>query len=357
MVLDIPVVVLDPGLPLPAYARPGDAGADLVAREDAVVAAGGGRALIPTGISVAIPEGYAGFVQPRSGLAWRHGITLANSPGLIDAGYRDELAVIVINTDPKADFEVRRGRPDRAAGDPAGGAGGLRARRRSSPLGAGSRWLRPHRAVAVPELPEVEALCRFLGDACSGQVIERAEVAALSALKTYDPPVESLRGLTISGVERRGKYLVVSVGDRFLVMHLARGGWVQWRDQAPPARAKPGKGPLALRVGLSGGGGFDVTEQGTEKRLAIWVVRDPADVEGIARLGPDPLDPPMTVDDLGELLAGQPGNLKTVLADQSVLSGVGNAYSDEILHAARHVAVQTGQETRPTTKSSPSTPP
>jgi formamidopyrimidine-DNA glycosylase len=187
----------------------------------------------------------------------------------------------------------------------------------------------------VPELPEVEALCRFLGDACSGQVIERAEVAALSALKTYDPPVESLRGLTISGVERRGKYLVVSVGDRFLVMHLARGGWVQWRDQAPPARAKPGKGPLALRVGLSGGGGFDVTEQGTEKRLAIWVVRDPADVEGIARLGPDPLDPPMTVADLGELLGGQSGNLKTVLADQSVLSGVGNAYSDEILHAAR----------------------
>ena len=109
MVLDIPVVVLDPGLPLPAYARAGDAGADLVAREGAVVLARGGRALIPTGISVAIPEGYAGFVQPRSGLAWRHGITLANSPGLIDAGFRDELAVIVINTDPKADFEVRRG--------------------------------------------------------------------------------------------------------------------------------------------------------------------------------------------------------------------------------------------------------
>lgn len=107
--LDIPVVVLDPGLPLPAYARSGDAGADLVARENALVRAGGGRALVPTGIRVAIPEGYAGFVQPRSGLAWRHGVTLANSPGLIDAGYRDELAVIVINTDPTADFEVRRG--------------------------------------------------------------------------------------------------------------------------------------------------------------------------------------------------------------------------------------------------------
>lgn len=107
--LDVPVVVLDDDLPLPAYARPGDAGADLVARVGAVVKAGGGRALVPTGIRVAIPDGYAGFVQPRSGLALRHGVTLANSPGLIDAGYRDELAVIVINTDPSADFEIRRG--------------------------------------------------------------------------------------------------------------------------------------------------------------------------------------------------------------------------------------------------------
>ena len=107
--LDIPVVAVDPDLPLPSYARAGDAGADLVARSGAVLKAGGGRALIPTGIRLAIPEGYAGFVQPRSGLAWRHGITLANSPGLIDSGYRDELAVIVINTDPSADFEIHRG--------------------------------------------------------------------------------------------------------------------------------------------------------------------------------------------------------------------------------------------------------
>jgi len=108
-VLDVPIVALDPELPLPVYARPGDAGADLVARVGVVVAAGGGRALVPTGICIAIPEGYAGFVQPRSGLALRHGVTLANSPGLIDAGYRDELAVIVINTDPKEDFEINRG--------------------------------------------------------------------------------------------------------------------------------------------------------------------------------------------------------------------------------------------------------
>ncbi len=100
---------MDPELPLPSYARPGDAGADLYARTGHVVKAGGGRVLVPTGLRLAIPEGYAGFVQPRSGLALRHGVTLANSPGLIDSGYRDELAVIVINTDPNEDFEIARG--------------------------------------------------------------------------------------------------------------------------------------------------------------------------------------------------------------------------------------------------------
>jgi dUTP pyrophosphatase len=108
-VLRVPVVRLDPDLPLPRYARPGDAGADLYARHDVVVAPRGGRVLVPTGLRVAIPEGYAGFVLPRSGLALRHGVTLPNSPGLIDAGYRDELCVIVINTDPEAAYEIRRG--------------------------------------------------------------------------------------------------------------------------------------------------------------------------------------------------------------------------------------------------------
>lgn len=107
--LEIPVVRLDADMDLPAYARPGDAGLDLRARQGAVVAAGGGRAVVPTGISVAIPPGYAGFVQPRSGLAVRHGVTLLNTPGLIDSGYRDELAVILLNTDPHEGFEVRRG--------------------------------------------------------------------------------------------------------------------------------------------------------------------------------------------------------------------------------------------------------
>jgi len=108
-VLDIPLLRLDPDLPLPAYARPGDAGADLVARDEVLLTRGGGRALVPTGAAIAIPEGYAGFVQPRSGLALKHGVTCLNTPGLIDAGYRGELKVLLINTDPDADFLVKRG--------------------------------------------------------------------------------------------------------------------------------------------------------------------------------------------------------------------------------------------------------
>ena len=107
--LEIPVIVLDPDLGLPSYARAHDAGADLVAREGAVLEPGGGRAVIPTGIALAIPEGFAGFVQPRSGLALRHGVTCLNTPGLVDAGYRDELRVLLVNTDPSTPYEVQRG--------------------------------------------------------------------------------------------------------------------------------------------------------------------------------------------------------------------------------------------------------
>ena len=107
--LHVPILRLDPDLPAPAYARPGDAGADLRAREGAVLAPGGGRALIPTGIAIALPPGTAGFVQPRSGLALKHGVTCLNSPGLIDCGYRDELKVILVNLDPTEPYEVQRG--------------------------------------------------------------------------------------------------------------------------------------------------------------------------------------------------------------------------------------------------------
>lgn len=108
-VLPVPLYRLDTELPVPSYARPGDAGADLFATTDVHLTAGGGRALVPTGVVVAIPEGYAGFVQPRSGLALRYGITCLNSPGLVDSGYRGELSVLLVNTDPKEDYQVRRG--------------------------------------------------------------------------------------------------------------------------------------------------------------------------------------------------------------------------------------------------------
>jgi dUTP pyrophosphatase len=108
-VLKVPLVHLDPDLELPAYAREGDAGADLVAADEHELAPGGGRAKVSTGVSVAIPQGYAGLVLPRSGLALRHGVTCLNTPGLIDAGYRGELQVLLVNTDPNEPFVVKRG--------------------------------------------------------------------------------------------------------------------------------------------------------------------------------------------------------------------------------------------------------
>jgi len=187
----------------------------------------------------------------------------------------------------------------------------------------------------VPELPEVESLARYLTGRTSGHTVTRAELGSLPALKTYDPPLSALVGRTAAGAGRRGKYLLIGVGELTVVLHLARGGWVQWRENLTSTRAKPGRGPLALRVGLDTGSGFDVTEQGTEKRLAIWVVRDPAEVEGIARLGPDPLDPAFDRAALAALLEGRRSQLKGVLTDQSLVAGIGNAYSDEALHVAR----------------------
>ncbi len=199
----------------------------------------------------------------------------------------------------------------------------------------------------MPELPEVESLARFLTEQAGGRELVRVEVAALSALKTFDPPIDALVGRTVAEVGRRGKYLCVDTGGVWLVVHLARGGWVQWRDTVPAGRTKPGKGPLALRVGLSGGSGFDVTEQGTEKRLALWVVRDPEDVEGVARLGPDPLGADFDVDALAMALKGHAAQLKGVLTDQSVLAGVGNAYSDEALHRAHLSPFKTASKLAP----------
>jgi formamidopyrimidine-DNA glycosylase len=187
----------------------------------------------------------------------------------------------------------------------------------------------------VPEMPEVEALARFLAAHCTGRRVARCELASFAALKTVDPPLDSLVGCTVASVGRRGKYLCTELDDRWLVLHLARGGWVRWSDALPSTRARPSRSPLALRIGFDDGSGFDVREMGTEKRLALWVVWSRDDVEGVAALGIDPLDPRFDVDTLARIVGGASGSIKTVLAAQSLIAGIGNAYSDEILHVAR----------------------
>lgn len=190
--------------------------------------------------------------------------------------------------------------------------------------------------LVVPELPEVEALADFLRERAVGHAVARVDVAAVNVLKTYDPPLSALGGLTVTGTARFGKFLDLDCDGLHLIMHLARAGWLRWRDELPAAPPRPGKGPLALRVHLDDGSGFDLTEAGTQKRLAVYCVRDPQEVPGIARLGPDPLADGFTVDSLRKILAAAGrAQIKGVLRDQSVIAGIGNAYSDEALHAAR----------------------
>jgi formamidopyrimidine-DNA glycosylase len=199
-------------------------------------------------------------------------------------------------------------------------------------------------AGRVPELPEVEALASFLRARAVGRVVAHVEVAGIQALKTYDPPPSSLAGLQVTAAARHGKFLDLTAGGSgpdgtvdglHLVVHLARAGWLHWKDALPTAPPRPGKGPLALRVHLDDGSGFDLTEAGTQKRLAVYVVREVASVPGVARLGVDPLSPEFTPELLTGLLAGVRGQVKGVLTDQSVLAGVGNAYSDEVLWEMR----------------------
>ncbi len=184
----------------------------------------------------------------------------------------------------------------------------------------------------MPELAEVEALADHLRRHAVGKTVDRVDVASLSVLKTFDPPASALHGHTVTAAHRWGKYLGLQTGDLYLITHLSRAGWLRWSDTLNPAAPKPGKGPIALRVHL-GGPGFDLTEAGTQKRLAVWLVDDPQTVPGIATLGPDALD--LTAERLAELLAHNSGRIKTVITDQSVIAGIGNAYSDEILHTAR----------------------
>jgi DNA-formamidopyrimidine glycosylase len=244
-------------------------------------------------------------------------------------------------------------------------------------------WLEHARArgriVIVPELPEVESLARFLRQRADGHVIDRADSAAISVLKTYRPDLSALHGRVISDTQRHGKFLdLVAVpapegadggqaedgsqagkasqpgsgsqpgngsppgpasppadGPLHLVIHLARAGWLRWRDDLPPAPPKPGKGPLGFRLRFTDGAGFDLTEAGTKKRLAVYLVTDPAEVPGVAALGPDPMADSFTVEALAGMLAGRRMQIKGVLRDQKIIAGIGNAYSDEVLHVAR----------------------
>lgn len=187
----------------------------------------------------------------------------------------------------------------------------------------------------MPELPEVEALRAFLTDHIVGHEIVRVLPVAVSVLKTYDPALTALEGRPVTGVARHGKFLDIDADGLHLVTHLARAGWLHWKDRLPDGVPRPGKGPLALRVALETGEGFDLTEAGTQKRLAVYVTEDPAQIPGVARLGPDPLADDFDEDRFAGLLADERRQIKGALRDQTLIAGVGNAYSDEILHAAR----------------------
>ena len=188
----------------------------------------------------------------------------------------------------------------------------------------------------MPELPEVEALRVLLSERCVGRSITDVQLVAFSVLKTYAPPLDALLGLEIDAVHRFGKFLDVQAQGVHLAFHLAKAGWLRWKTTQPAAPARPGKGPLALRVTLDDESGFDLTEAGTQRRLAVHVVTDPQQVPAIATLGPDPLAPEFTRDVFEAILArAGRSQLKGLLRDQGTIAGIGNAYSDEVLHRAR----------------------
>ena len=187
----------------------------------------------------------------------------------------------------------------------------------------------------MPELPEVQALVDFLAVRTAGHAIAGIELASFSVLKTFDPPSSALEGGLIDGVSRHGKFVDVDVDGIHLVFHLARAGWLRWSDELPTTTVKPGKSPIAMRVRLSDGSGFDLTEAGTKKSLAAYIVRDAQEVPGIARLGPDPMAADFSRETFAGMLEGRRTQVKGLLRDQEFLAGVGNAYSDEILHVAR----------------------
>ncbi|MGL5858994.1 MAG: Fpg/Nei family DNA glycosylase [Angustibacter sp.] len=187
----------------------------------------------------------------------------------------------------------------------------------------------------MPELPEVHGLVGFLRERAVGRFVSRIDVATINVLKTFDPPVTALAGTQITSAARHGKWLDLESGGLHLVFHLSKAGWLRWSDALSSTPLRPGKGPIALRVALDDGSGFDLTEAGTRKRLAVYAVRDVSVVPQIDSLGPDPLADDFDRAAFGALLAGRRTQIKGLLRDQSVIAGVGNAYSDEVLHVAK----------------------
>jgi formamidopyrimidine-DNA glycosylase len=191
----------------------------------------------------------------------------------------------------------------------------------------------------MPELPEVEALAAYLREHARGHVIARADAASFAVLKTFDPPLSALIGREITGAGRHGKFLDLTCAgpddELHLVFHLARAGWLRWRTDIPDKPVKPGKSPLAFRLVLDDGAGFDLTEAGTQKRLAVYLVRNPDEVPGVATLGPEPLANDFTPEALAAILKERRTQIKGVLRDQHIIAGIGNAYSDEVLHVAK----------------------
>ncbi len=187
----------------------------------------------------------------------------------------------------------------------------------------------------MPELPEVHALVDGLADRLSGLAIAKLELASFSALKTVEPAIGDLEGRLVVGVERRGKFVCFDADGLWLVVHLALGGWIRFYDSVPTATARPSKSKITLRARMEDASGFDITEMGTEKRLALWVTREPSEIEPVRALGIDPLGAEFTVEALASLLTATSSTLKTALTTQSLIAGVGNAYSDEALHRAK----------------------
>lgn len=202
-------------------------------------------------------------------------------------------------------------------------------------------WRHQHRfwkELPMPELPEVAALADFLDARLRGTVLAKVQIVSFAVLKTADPPLSELEGRTVTGVSRHGKFVDLEAGGLHFVFHLARAGWVRFTETPTGTLLKMGSGHIAVRLSFSSGTGplgLDLTEAGTKKSLAVYLVRDPSDVPGVAALGPDPFSPGFDVDALAVILAGSSQQIKGVLRSQAIMAGIGNAYSDEILHAAK----------------------